>query len=53
VTNEKFRSGLVLNLEVVDAETSLLLAEINYTTTIIDYFIGVAKLEKATEQKIK
>ena len=53
VTNEKFRSGLVLNLEVVDAETSLLLSEINYTTTIIDYFIGVAKLEKAIEQKLK
>jgi len=53
VTNEKYRSGLVLNLEVVDAETSLLLAEINYTTTLIDYFIGVAKLEKAIEQKLK
>lgn len=53
VTNEKYKSGLLLNSEVVDAETSLLLAEINNITTIADYLIVIARLEKSIETTLK
>ena len=53
VTNEKYKSGLLLNSEVVDAETSLLLAEINNITTIADYLIVIARLEKSIENTLK
>lgn len=53
VTNEKYKSGLILNSEVVDAETSLLLAEINNITTIADYLIVIARLEKSIENTLK
>jgi outer membrane protein TolC len=53
VTNEKYKSGLLLNSEVVDAETSLLLAEINNITTIADYLIVIARLEKSIENTLE
>jgi outer membrane protein TolC len=53
VTNEKYKSGLLLNSEVVDAETTLLLAEINNITTIADYLIVIARLEKSIENTLK
>jgi outer membrane protein TolC len=53
VTNEKYKSGLLLNSEVVDAETSLFLAEINNITTIADYLIVIARLEKSIENTLK
>lgn len=53
VTTEKYKSGLLLNSEVVDAETSLLLAEINNITTIADYLIVIARLEKSIENTLK
>ncbi len=53
VTSEKYKSGLLLNSEVVDAETSLLLAEINNITTIADYLIVIARLEKSIENTLK
>ncbi|MCI0472115.1 MAG: TolC family protein [Ignavibacteria bacterium] len=53
VTFEKYKSGLILNLEVVDAETSLLLARINYYNSMADYYISVARLEKAIETNFK
>jgi outer membrane protein TolC len=53
VTSEKYKSGLLLNSEVVEAETSLLLAEINNITTIADYLIVIARLEKSIENTLK
>ncbi|MCL5990587.1 MAG: TolC family protein [Bacteroidetes bacterium] len=50
VTNEKFKAGMVLNSELVDAESSLLIANINYISAIVEYKIAIAKLEKATGQ---
>ena len=48
VTNEKFKAGMVLNSELIDAESSLLIANINYTSAIVEYKMAWAKLEKAT-----
>jgi outer membrane protein len=53
VTYEKFKSGLVLNSDVIDAEVSLLQANINYTTSLVDYILSLNKLEKAIESNIK
>ncbi|TAL67481.1 MAG: TolC family protein [Bacteroidetes bacterium] len=47
VTNEKFKAGMTLNSELVDAESALLIANINYTNAIVEYKIAKAKLEKA------
>jgi len=53
ITAEKFKSGLVLNSDVIDAETSLLSAEINNITAIVDYYIAIARLEKSIENNLK
>jgi outer membrane protein len=53
VTYEKFKSGLVLNSEVVDAEVALLQANINYVNSIIDYYIALSRLEKSVETNLK
>ncbi|MCE1164900.1 MAG: TolC family protein [Bacteroidetes bacterium] len=47
VTSEKYKQGLVLNSDVIDAETSLLQAKINYTTSVVDYELMIARLEKS------
>lgn len=53
VTYDKFKSGLVLNSDVIDAEVSLLQANINYTTSLVDYLLSLIKLEKSIESNIK
>lgn len=53
VTYEKFKSGLVLNSEVVDAEVALLQANINYVNSLVDYYIALSKLEKSVETNFK
>ena len=50
ITSRKFTQGLVLNSDVIDAETTLLQAKINYTTSLVDYEIMLAKLEKAVNK---
>jgi outer membrane protein TolC len=47
VTNEKFKAGAAINSDLLDAETSLLQAEINYISIICDYQIALAKYEKS------
>ncbi len=45
VTNEKFKAGTAINSDLLDSETSLLQAEINYYTALSDYKIAYAKLQ--------
>jgi outer membrane protein TolC len=47
VTNEKFKAGMVLNSELVDAESAQLIANINYISAVVEYKMALAKLEKA------
>jgi outer membrane protein TolC len=47
VTNEKFKSGVAINSDLLDAETALLQAKINYTTALVDYEISLAKLDRS------
>ncbi|MBM2814511.1 MAG: hypothetical protein HW421_1273 [Ignavibacteria bacterium] len=46
VTNEKFKSGVAINSDLLDAESALLNAKINLATAIADYEISLAKLER-------
>ncbi|MGA2362894.1 MAG: TolC family protein [Candidatus Aminicenantales bacterium] len=47
VTRERFKQGLALNIEVLDAEVSLLQAKINRTQAAIDLVLAQARLQKA------
>lgn len=47
VTNERFKAGSLINSDLLDAETALLVSKINYTTAVVDYRLSLAKLEKA------
>jgi outer membrane protein len=48
VTNEKFRNGLVLSSELLDAEVALLQANTNYIQSLVDYELAKARLEKSS-----
>ncbi|HUN67089.1 MAG TPA: TolC family protein [Bacteroidota bacterium] len=47
ITSEKFRSGLVLNSDVLDAEVALLQAKWNYIQALVDHELADARLQKA------
>ncbi|HLP18243.1 MAG TPA: TolC family protein [Bacteroidota bacterium] len=47
ITDEKFKKGLSLNSDLLDAEVALLQARINYTQSLVDYELAEARLEKA------
>jgi outer membrane protein TolC len=47
VTNEKFKQGLSLNTDLLDAELSLLQSKTAYTQTVVDYELAAARLERS------
>ena len=47
VTNERFKEGVALNSEVLDAETALLLARTGHTQALVDIELAKARLVKA------
>jgi len=47
ITNEKFKSGLSLNTDLLDAEASLMQAKWNHIQSLTDYKLADARLEKA------
>jgi outer membrane protein TolC len=47
VTEDKFKSGMALSSDVVDAETAYSTAKINYTNSIVDYELAKARLDKS------
>jgi len=46
VTNEKFKNGIALNSELLDAEVAVLQAKTTYTQSLIEYELSQARLEK-------
>ena len=48
VTDEKFKNGLTLNSELLDAEVSLLTAKTNFVQSQVDYALAKAQLEKSS-----
>ena len=51
VTNDKFKQGLALNSELLDAETALKMSRTNKIQALVDYEIAKAQIEKATGRK--
>lgn len=51
VTDDKFKQGLTLNSELLDAEVALMQAKTNYAQSIVDYELAQAKLAKSTGDK--
>jgi outer membrane protein TolC len=47
ITNEKFKSGLALNSDLIDAEAALLQAKFNRIQSKIEYELADARLQKA------
>jgi outer membrane protein len=47
ITHQKFRSGLALNSELLDAEVALLQARFNHVQAMVDYKLADAKLLKS------
>ena len=47
VTDAKFKQGLALNTDLLDAEVALLQAKTNYTQSLADYKVAEAGLERA------
>ena len=47
ITADKFKNGLAMSSEVIDAETSQSTAKINYTNSIVDYELAKARLDKS------
>jgi len=48
VTDDKFKQGITLNSELLDAETALKQVRTNYTQALVDYELAKAQIEKAT-----
>ena len=51
VTDDKFKQGLTLNSELLDAEVALVQAKTNYAQSIVDYELAKAQIERATGGK--
>jgi len=51
VTGEKFKQGLALSSELIDSEVAYLQAKTNYTTSVVDYELALARLQKSVGNK--
>ena len=50
VTNEKFKLGVALNSDLLDAEVALLQAKWNHIQSLVDYELAQARLQKSVGQ---
>jgi outer membrane protein TolC len=47
VTSDKFKNGLATSADVIDAETALISAKTNLSTSTVDCELAKAKLDKS------
>jgi len=47
ITTERFKQGVAMSSEVIDADVALLQAKTNYTYALVDYELAKAKLNKS------
>jgi outer membrane protein TolC len=52
ITNEKYKMGLMLNSDVVDAQLTLFLARTTYTQALVDYEVALAKLQQSIGEEL-
>ncbi|MBI5021306.1 MAG: TolC family protein [Ignavibacteriales bacterium] len=50
ITNDKFKSGLALNSDLLDAEAAQMQAKWNYIQALVDFNLADARLQKAIGQ---
>ena len=50
ITDEKFKAGLALNSDLLDAEAALMQAKFNYIQSLVDFELADARLQKALGQ---
>ena len=48
VTTKRYKEGLVINSDMLDAQYSLNLAKTNHTQALVDFELAQARLAKAT-----
>jgi outer membrane protein len=48
MTSEKFKTGVVSNTDMLDAETALMQARLTHTQAVVDCTLALARLKKAT-----
>jgi outer membrane protein TolC len=53
VTDDKFKNGLTLNSELLDAEVAMLTAKTNFVQSQVDYELAKAQLEKSSGEITK
>ncbi|MBI5216607.1 MAG: TolC family protein [Ignavibacteriae bacterium] len=47
ITNDKFKAGITSNSDLLDAEVALLQAKTNYTNSLVDHELALARLQKS------
>ena len=47
ITNQRFKSGLALNSDLIDAEVALLMAKWNHIQALVDFEVSQARLDKS------
>jgi len=52
MADDKFKNGLILNSELLDAEVALLTSKTNYVQSQVDYELAKAQLEKSSGESI-
>jgi len=50
ITDEKFKAGLALNSDLLDAEAALMQVKFNYIQSLVDFELADARLQKALGQ---
>ncbi len=50
ITDEKFKAGLALNSDLLDAEAALMQAKFNHIQSLVDFELADARLQKALGQ---
>ncbi len=53
ITGEKFKEGLALTTDVLDADVALLQAKTNYTQSLVDYELAEGRLEKSLGEEVR
>ncbi|HTY01174.1 MAG TPA: TolC family protein, partial [Bacteroidota bacterium] len=53
ITSDKFKEGLALTTDVLDADVALLQAKTNYTQSLVDYELAEGRLEKSLGEEAR
>jgi outer membrane protein len=52
IANLRYKNGMITSVELMDAELAFTQSQTNYSNSLNDYVVAIAKLEKATASKL-